>query len=133
MQLLNYLLIPLLLAACMDHSENITGRFTGTQQFGIGQVDSPIVLELQQNGQTITGTVTPPFSGEAVPIVNGRLEGSILYFDRKEGEITYRYQATLNTGRSTVQGSFQPVGCIDPESGEPCQTDSDGSFTAEKQ
>ena len=91
-----------------------------------------MILDLRQNGNGITGSVTPPFSTELVGIVNGRIEGSTVHFDRKEGEITYRYQATLSAERSILQGGFQPLGCIDPESGEPCQTDSDGSFTAER-
>jgi hypothetical protein len=119
-----------------DEAERLSGRFVGTQNFGIGQVTSPFAVDLIQNGESVTGSVTPPFSIQMVPIINGSLRGSTLKFDRKEGSVTYRYQATVNresSMRINLTGSIDPVGCIEPSSGEPCLTDSDGNFNASNQ
>jgi hypothetical protein len=123
----------LILMACTDKEKGLSGRYSGTQASGIGHVDSPITIVIEQNGDKITGSVTPPFSTDLIPFENGKLSGTTLQFDRKEGRITFRYLAVVNTAQSSLQGEFQPLGCLEPESGEPCQTDSEGSFRAEKE
>ena len=115
---------------CADN-EGINGSYAGTQTFGIGQVSSPIIIEIRQEGNVISGRVLPPFASVPVAYVNGEIRGSTIRFDRKEAEISYRYEATLQSG--LVQGGFGPLGCINPSSGEPCLTDSSGSFTARLQ
>ena len=112
------------------HSNEDTGfqRFVGTQKFGIGQVSSQIVIVIKQQGSTITGGVTPPFSSVLESITNGEITGNTIRFDRRQGNITYRYAATLQA--IELQGSFGPLGCIQPSSGEPCPSDSNGSFRA---
>ena len=123
----------LIFMACMDKEQGLTGRYTGNQSSGIGQVESPITITIEQNGDTIIGSVTPPFSTELVPFENAKINGTSVQFDRKEGQITFRYLAVFNPAESSLQGEYQPLGCLDPDSGEPCQTDSEGSFRAEKE
>jgi hypothetical protein len=121
-----------LMIGCVDKDDTVSGRFIGTQKFGIGQVDSPITIEIHQEGNNITGSITPPFSNQQVSFKNGLLQGTTVQFDRTEGNITFHYEIVLSPAKTTLQGNFQPIGCIDPQSGESCQTDSNGSFTAEK-
>ncbi len=129
---LSFLLV-LTFLGCTDKEDGWNGRFTGTQRFGIGQVDSPITIVIERNGDKISGSVTPPFSNVPAPFQNGQIQGSTIRFDRKEGDITFRYEAILNPVDDSLQGGFQPLGCTNPQSGEPCQTDSNGSFNASKQ
>ena len=126
------ILAALLFLSCTDKEDGLNGRFNGSQRFGIGQVNSPITIVIERNGDRITGSVTPPFQTETVPFQNGSVQGNTIQFDRKEGDITFRYEAVLNPADNSLQGSFQPLGCLNPESGEPCQTDSDGSFNVRK-
>jgi hypothetical protein len=116
---------------CDQDEEGISGTYAGTQRFGIGQVSSPIVVEIRQEGNVISGRVLPPFASELVPYINGEVRGTTIRFDRKEGNITYRYEGTLRS--PLLEGEFGPLGCIDPGSGEPCLTDSSGSFSARLQ
>lgn len=106
------------------------------QNFGIGQISSAMAMELDQNGGLITGGITPPFSNEFVPITNGTIMDTRIRFDvQRMGDVTYRYTGSVRRIEMTliVQGEFQPLGCINPSSGELCQTDSNGSFTVTKQ
>lgn len=134
-----FLLIMISAFACKSEQDgqSISGRYVGTQQFGIGQVSSPFVLILSQRGNAVTGQVTPPFSNDLADIQGGEVTGSTVRFDRKVGNITYRYEATIQNSnammRSQIGGGLSPLGCINPGSGEPCLSDSNGSFTAEKQ
>ena len=112
-------------------SEGISGRYIGTQTFGIGQISSPMALQLRQQGAMISGTVTPPFQTAEAGIQNGRVEGNSLRFDARYGGLTYHYEAMLQEDR--IQGGFGPLGCVMQSSGEPCVTDSDGGFNLTKQ
>lgn len=125
----------LTLSSCGEEDEFATGTYSGVQVFGIGQVSSPIIIDLQQNGNNISGSVTPPFQDKLESISDGRLEGTTIQFDRKEADITYRYSGLIsrNGMNLVITGGFGPLGCSDPSSGEPCQTDSNGSFTVTKQ
>ena len=120
-----------------DHQQGVSGRYVGTQRFGIGQASSPFILILSQRGNTITGQVTPPFSNDLVVIESGEVSGTTVRFDRKVGNITYRYEATIQNSDAMapaqIGGGLSPLGCLNPSSGEPCLTDSNGSFTASKQ
>ncbi len=128
-----FLILVFFLSSCaMEQEEGLSGRYTGIQHFGIGQVDSPIVIVIRQTGNTLTGTVTPPFTSEMIPFENGLIQGATIRFDRKSSGITFRYEAAINPGQFTLQGGFEPLGCINPGSGEPCWSDSDGSFNATK-
>jgi hypothetical protein len=122
------LILPLLFFAGCHTDDNQFDRFVGTQKFGIGQVSSQIVIVLNQDGTTLSGGVTPPGSAIVEPISNGTITGTDVQFDRRADTITFRYNATLNGGE--LRGTFGPLGCIQPSSGEPCLTDSNGSFTA---
>jgi hypothetical protein len=133
MRILFLFYVILIFMACTDKEQRLTGRYTGNQTSGIGQVDSPITIVIEQNSDTIKGSVTPPFSNDLVPFENAKINGTSVQFDRKEGQITFRYLAVFNPAESSLQGEYQPLGCMDPDSGEPCQTDSEGSFRAEKE
>jgi hypothetical protein len=117
--------------------QGISGRYLGTQRFGIGQVSSPFLLILSQRGNIVTGQVTPPFSNDPVAIEGGEVNGTTVRFDRKVGNITYRYEATIQNSNAMaptqIGGGLSPLGCLNPSSGEPCLSDSNGSFTASKQ
>lgn len=112
-------------------SAGISGRYIGTQNFGIGQVSSAMMLSLRQQGSALTGTVTPPFHADAVDILNGTVEGSSIRFDANFSNITFHYEGTLQGSR--LQGSYLPLGCVMQSSGQPCVTDSDGVFNLQKQ
>ena len=109
----------------------ITGNYGGTQNFGIGQVGSFFAISITQNGAIITGRVNLPFQTSTVPIMNGTTSGSQFKFDAINNGTTFRYAGTIQN--DTMMGNFEPLGCIDPTSGQPCLTDSNGSFTATKQ
>jgi hypothetical protein len=123
------------LNGCGEEDEFVSGTYSGTQVFGIGQISSAITIDLKQDGNAVNGSVTPPFQDKLEPITMGRLDGTNIQFDRKESNITYRYvgSITRNGFNTTISGGFGPLGCSDPASGEPCQTDSNGSFTVVKQ
>ncbi|PWT92123.1 MAG: hypothetical protein C5B54_04065 [Acidobacteria bacterium] len=131
--------VLLLVNGCKSENDQqgITGRYVGTQQFGIGQVTSAFALVITQKGNVISGTVTPPFSGDLVQITNGQINGTTVRFDRKVGSVTYHYEATFQAQdamqKSKISGGLSPLGCLNPGSGEPCLSDSSGSFTATKQ
>jgi hypothetical protein len=120
-----------------EDQQGISGRYVGTQRFGIGQASSSFVLILSQRGNSVTGQVTPPFSNDLVAIEGGEVSGTTVRFDRKVGNITYRYEATIQNSDamapSQIGGGLSPLGCLNPSSGEPCLTDSNGSFNASKQ
>jgi hypothetical protein len=121
--------------ACNEEDEFVSGTYAGTQVFGIGQVSSSMTIDLRQSGNSISGSVTPPFQEELKSIQNGKRDGDMIQFDRKEANITYRYSGSINRNgmHQVITGGFGPLGCIDSTSGEPCQTDSSGSFTVTKQ
>ena len=134
MKLLTFALFITLLSlnACSTEDEaDISGRYAGLQRFGIGQVDSAFVLVLSRQGNVLKGSVTPPFASRLENLTKGEVMGNIVRFERKEGSITYLYEGTIRGGMA--QGSFGPLGCIHPASGEACLTDSDGTFTARLQ
>lgn len=133
MRILHLVVALLIFMACTDKEQSLTGRYSGVQSSGIGQVDSPMTIVINQSGDKITGSVTPPFSSDLAPFENAKINGSTIQFDRKEGDITFRYEGIFNQAESSLQGQYQPLGCMDPDSGEPCQTDSEGSFRAEKE
>ena len=116
------------LTGCRAEDDSEFQRFVGTQKFGFGQVSSQIVIVMRQEGVVITGGVTPPGKSVIEPFTNGQMDGITVRFDRREGSITYRYQATLQDPQ--LRGNFDPLGCVVPSSGEPCLTDSNGSFTS---
>lgn len=112
-------------------SGGISGRYVGTQNFGIGQVSSAMMLSLRQQGSTLAGTVTPPFRADAVGVVNGTMEGNSFRFDASYSNITFHYEGTAQGSR--LQGSYLPLGCVMQSSGQPCVTDSNGVFNLQKQ
>lgn len=112
-------------------SEGISGRYIGTQNFGIGQVPSAMTLVIRQQGTALNGTVTPPFRADGVVLVNGSMEGNSIRFDAVYANITFHYEGVAQGTR--LQGSFQPLGCVMSSSGQPCVTDSDGTFNVEMQ
>jgi hypothetical protein len=136
-KILLIMILPLLCCKSEQDQQGISGRYAGTQRFGIAQASSPFILIISQRGNTLTGQVTPPFSNDLVAIESGQVSGTTVRFDRKVGNVTYRYEGTvqnLNAMAGTqISGGLSPLGCINPSSGEPCLTDSSGSFTAEKQ
>jgi hypothetical protein len=109
----------------------ITGNYAGTQNFGIGQVGSFFAISITQDGAIITGRVNLPFQTTTVPIMNGTASGSRFQFDVINNGTTFRYAGTNQN--DTLMGNFEPLGCLDPTSGQPCLSDSNGSFTATKQ
>ena len=114
-----------------DEEPGISGRYVGTQNFGIGQVSSAIVIQIRQRNATLSGTVTPPFRVEPITIFNGKLDGMTFQFDALHGGTTFRYTGVVRDNQ--MQGNYDPLGCVDPSSGLACQTDSDGSFNTQKQ
>ena len=112
-------------------SEGISGRYIGTQNFGIGQVPSAMALVIRQKGSSLTGTVTPPFRSDAVDLRNGSMSGNGIRFDAVYADITFHYEGVVQG--SQIQGTYLPRGCLMQSSGEPCVTDSDGNFTVQKQ
>lgn len=127
--------LPMMSGCGEQNNDFASGTYAGVQVFGIGQISSAMILNLQQSGNSVSGSITPPFSDKLEAISNGVLNGDNVQFDRKESNITYRYSGALNrTNTNTVIiGGFAPLGCLDTSSGEPCQTDSNGSFTVSKQ
>src|SRR5688572_13524725 len=73
----------LALFACSSETREsgMSGRYVGTQNFGIAQITSPIVIQIRQSGLSLTGTVTPPFQEDMMVIFNGRLDGTLFTFD----------------------------------------------------
>lgn len=130
-----WILLVLTISGCGEEDEFATGTYAGVQVFGIGQISSSMTIDVKQNGNAISGSITPPFQDKLENITNGRLDGSTIQFDRRESSITYRYVGTINRNglNTTITGGFEPLGCSDPSSGELCQTDSNGSFTVTKQ
>jgi hypothetical protein len=114
-----------------DEEPGISGRYVGTQNFGIGQISSAIVIQIRQRNTVITGTVTPPFRMDPVTIFNGKLDGMTFQFDARHDGTTFRYTGVVRDNQ--MQGNYDPLGCVDASSGQPCQTDSDGSFNTQKQ
>jgi hypothetical protein len=90
MRILHPIFVILIFMACTDKEQGLSGRYTGNQSSGIGQADSPITIVIDQNGDKITGSVTPPFSNDLVPFQNAKINGTTLQFYRKEGRITFR-------------------------------------------
>lgn len=127
------LLAALLAFSCSSEkaSQGFSGHYVGTQNFGIGQVSSAMSLTLRQSGNTFTGMVTPPFQSTEVSIINGRAEGNGIRFEAAYGNLTYHYEGVVQG--SSVQGNFQPLGCVMQSSGQPCVTDSNGTFNLTKQ
>jgi hypothetical protein len=127
--------LPMMNGCGDEDTDFATGTYVGVQVFGIGQISSPMTLQLQHNDKTVNGSVTPPFKDTLEAISNSTLNGDTIQFDRKESSITYRYSGTFNRNgvNTVITGGFAPLGCLDPSSGEPCQTDSNGSFTVSKQ
>lgn len=120
-----------ILSCGKETEEGITGRYIGTQNFGIGQIGSAIVIQLLQQGATLTGAVTPPFQSDVAPISMGEIAGSQVRFNAVHGGFTFHYEGMLQGTKLT--GNFEPLGCFNPGSGETCPTDSNGTFTATKQ
>ncbi len=122
------------LFACRGDGDELTGNYEGEQRFGIGQVVSEFRLELHQDGNRIAGRVTPPFQQTMLEFTNGVADGRTFQFDIRFSGHTYRYSGNYSPGDdaqvSSMTGYLQPLGCIDPNAGEPCLTDSNGSFTA---
>ena len=129
------IVMTLVVIGCGEEDEFASGIYEGVQVFGIGQISSPMTIDVKQNGNAVSGSITPPFQDKLENISNGRLDGSTIQFDRRETSITYRYVGTINRNgfNTTITGGFEPLGCSDPGSGELCQTDSNGSFTVTKQ
>ena len=123
----------LVLVSCSSdkRTAGISGNYMGTQNFGIGQAPSAMLLSVRQQGASITGAVTPPFQTGTVSLLNGSVQGSSLRFDAIHGNLTFHYDAVIQGQQ--IQGSFEPLGCVMPGSGQPCVTDSDGTFTVQKQ
>jgi hypothetical protein len=120
-----------IISCSKETDEGITGRYIGTQNFGIAQAGSAIALQLSERGATLTGTVTPPFQGDVAAISMGEITGGQFRFNASYGGFTYHYEGTIQGTKLT--GSFEPLGCVNPGSGETCPTDSNGTFTATKQ
>lgn len=129
------IVMALAVSGCGEEDEFATGKYEGVQVFGIAQISSPMTIDVKQNGNAVSGSITPPFQDKLENITNGRLDGSSIQFDRKEFSVTYRYVGVINRDglNTTITGGFEPLGCSDPTSGELCQTDSNGSFTVTKQ
>lgn len=124
--------LPLFLG-CED-KPGLTGHYTGTQTLGIGGVSSPITIVLDRSGDSVTGSVTPPFSTELVPIENGHVSGANgILFERKEGPVIFIYLAIFNPSDSTLRGTFRRRGCGPLPPDEPCPPDSRGLFSATEQ
>lgn len=133
-------LLLIAIAACSsEKDQGLNGTYVGSQNFGIGQVSSTIQIQLSQKGTALTGSVTPPFQTLHVPISNGSVSGSQFQFDAKQGDFTFRYEGILRTtsesgaSENILEGNFGPLGCINSTLGEPCPSDSNGTFTATKQ
>lgn len=130
--LIGLLLLVLGVSSCSKETDQgITGRYIGTQNFGLGQVSSAISIQLSQQGATLTGTVTPPFQAAAATITSGEVAGGQFRFNAAYGNQTFHYEGTIQNAKLT--GNFEPLGCFSPASGENCPTDSNGTFTATKQ
>lgn len=131
--LVSLLIAGLTVLSCSSEKagEGISGRYVGTQTFGIGQVSSPMMLTLHQQNSVLAGSVTPPFRTDFVEISNGRIEGNSMRFDANYQGFTFHYEGVVQDAQ--LQGNFQPLGCVLPSSGELCVTDSDGTFTLQKQ
>ena len=126
------LLLGFAMISCSKETDQgITGRYIGTQNFGLGQVSSAISMQLSQQGGTLTGNVTPPFQTTVAAISNGEITGGQFRFNAAYGDLTYHYEGTIQNAKLT--GSFEPLGCFNSASGENCPTDSNGTFTATKQ
>ena len=131
--LVSLLIAGLAVLSCSSEkaSEGISGRYTGTQNFGIGQVPSPMMMTIHQQSSVLSGSVTPPFRTDFVEMRDGRIEGNSIRFDVNYQQITFHYEGIVQDGQ--LQGNFQPLGCVLPSSGQQCVTDSDGTFTLQKQ
>ena len=130
--LLALFFLPLFIG-CED-KPGMSGDYTGTQTFGIGGVTSPITIVLNRSGDSVTGSVTPPFSSELVTIENGRVSSpNFISFERKEGAVIFIYRAFFDPSESALRGTYTPRGCGPFHPGEPCPTDSRGIFTASEQ
>ena len=126
------IVIPILwIVACNQEGDDVFGTYKGTQKFGIGQTESPVTFEFHGQLNTISGAITPPGSSTLVAVVVLDYLGTSTRFSRKDNNITYIYNVSFQNG--TAQGTFEPLGCSNPSSGEICPSDSDGSFTAQKQ
>ncbi|HET6266458.1 MAG TPA: hypothetical protein VFG11_01985 [Acidobacteriota bacterium] len=125
------LLMSLAAVSCDQTVIVITGNYAGTQNFGIGQVGSFFAISITQDSAVITGRVNLPFQTTTVPIMNGTMSGNRFQFDAVNNGTTFRYSGTSQN--DTLMGNFEPLGCVVPSSGQPCLTDSNGTFTATKQ
>lgn len=120
-----------MISCSKETDQGLTGRYIGTQNFGIAQVSSAIAIQLSQQGTTLTGTVIPPFQSDPVVISAGEVAGGQFHFNAAYGGFTFHYEGTVMGTKLT--GNLDPLGCVSPASGEMCPTDSNGTFTATKQ
>ena len=119
------------LSCSQEKDAGLSGRYIGTQNFGLGQVGSAIVINVSQQNMTLTGTITPPFQLQGQTILNGTAASGRFQFDTTFGNHTYHYDGMAEG--TTLIGSFGPLACVTPASSEMCPTDSNGTFTATKQ
>src|SRR5262245_14872938 len=90
------LALPMINGCGEEDNDFATGTYVVVQVFGIGQISSPMTLQIQHKDKTINGAVTPPFKDSLEAISNGTLDGDTIQFDRKEANITFRYSGNLH-------------------------------------
>ena len=84
------LLLPLLLAFALSAADPVTGHWSGILTItapeprpgdpALQTAKVALVADLQQTGDTVTGTVTPA-GKDPIPIEHGKLQGSHLTFE----------------------------------------------------
>ena len=105
----------LMIIALPGFSADLTGKWTGSAEFtaGGGQAQSrPVILNLKQEGSTVTGTAGYD-ENVAAPLTDGKLEGTKLTFT-VIGD--FEYKLTLNlVSDNRLEGvaKFTPPGATE--------------------
>ncbi|WP_224999094.1 TonB-dependent receptor domain-containing protein [Cesiribacter sp. SM1] len=81
------------------NAENINGRWQGT----VGQLE--LTLDLQANGETLTGTVQTPMGGQAIS--DGKIQGNEISFNISVRGDVVPYKGSLEGDKLNISVNFQ--------------------------
>lgn len=106
--------ILLILTGALVFGADLTGRWTGTiavDDTGSGTtITTQVRVELQQQGEGLSGKIGRVEDTEAVPIKNARMEGDTLSFeaasDETAGPMKFRLKIAGDRMEGTMKGSI---------------------------
>ena len=105
----------LLLTSALIFGADLTGRWTGTiavDDTGSGTtITTQVHVELQQQGDGLSGKIGRIEDSDVVPIKNARMEGDTLVFEAASDETTGPMKFSLKIAGDRMEGTMK--GSID--------------------